>query len=103
MIDYGRGYPQRGSLGSGSQSAVVTNTTVEVVVPERVIGSIYGENESDLAHIQQISGEKVIMNDRRPRATESLVIISGTPEQTHAAQNLVHYEWAVLTMIAFNS
>ena len=76
---------------------------LEVFVPERVIGSIYGENGSDFAHIQQISGEKVIMNDPRPGAAESLVIISGTPEQTHAAQNLVHYEWVVLTMIAFNS
>lgn len=89
MADYGRGYPQRGSLGSGSQSAVVTNTTVEVVVPERVIGSIYGENGSNLAHIRQISGAKVIMNDPRPGATEGLVIISGTPEQTHAAQSLL--------------
>ncbi|XP_057871157.1 KH domain-containing protein HEN4 [Cryptomeria japonica] len=89
ITDYGRGYPQRGSLGSGSQSAVVTSTTVEVVVPERVIGSIYGENGSNLAQIRKISGAKVIMHDPRPGATEGLVVISGTPEQTHAAQSLL--------------
>uniref|UniRef100_A0A0C9S6Z6 TSA: Wollemia nobilis Ref_Wollemi_Transcript_10183_3113 transcribed RNA sequence n=1 Tax=Wollemia nobilis TaxID=56998 RepID=A0A0C9S6Z6_9CONI len=89
MTDYGRGYTPRGSFGSASQSAVVTSTTVEVVVPERVIGSIYGEGGNNLAQIRQISGAKVIMHDPRPGATEGLVVISGTPEQTHAAQSLL--------------
>jgi hypothetical protein len=80
MTDYGRGFPQRGILGSGSQSAVVTNTTVEVVVPERVIGSIYGENGNNLTQIRHIFGAKVIIHDPRLGATEGLVVISGTPE-----------------------
>lgn len=29
------------------------------------------------------------MHDPRPGATEGLVVISGTPEQTHAAQSLL--------------
>eukprot|EP01018_Ginkgo_biloba_P039773 Gb_03724 [translate_table: standard] len=92
MSDYGRGLPQRGvggGLGSGTQSAIVTNTTVEVVVPDHVIGSVYGENGSNLAQIRLISGAKVILHDPAPGATEGLVIISGTPEQTHAAQSLL--------------
>ncbi|XP_058007269.1 KH domain-containing protein HEN4 isoform X2 [Hevea brasiliensis] len=40
-------------LGSGSKSAFVTNTTVEIVVPENVIGSVYGENGSNLARLRQ--------------------------------------------------
>ncbi|XP_012081374.1 KH domain-containing protein HEN4 isoform X2 [Jatropha curcas] len=40
-------------LGSGSKSAIVTNTTVEIVVPENVIGSVYGENGSNLTRLRQ--------------------------------------------------
>ena len=39
---------------SGSRSAIVTNTTVEIVVPENVIGSVYGENGSNLARLRQV-------------------------------------------------
>ncbi|XP_021626314.1 KH domain-containing protein HEN4 isoform X2 [Manihot esculenta] len=41
-------------LGSGSKSAFVTNTTVEIVVPENVIGAVYGENGSNLARLRQL-------------------------------------------------
>eukprot|EP01018_Ginkgo_biloba_P002005 Gb_31686 [translate_table: standard] len=91
MTDYGRGVPQRGvgGFGSASQSAVVTSTTVEVVVPDHVIGSIYGENGNNLNQIRQISGAKVILHEPTPGASEGLVVISGTPEQSHAAQSLL--------------
>ncbi|ERN07461.1 KH domain-containing protein HEN4 isoform X2 [Amborella trichopoda] len=91
VTDMGRPLGPRGSgLGSGSQSAVVTSTTVEVVVPQYLMGSIFGENGSNLNQIRQISGAKVNMHDPRPGALEGLVVISGTPDQTHAAQSLLH-------------
>ncbi|KAH8484149.1 hypothetical protein H0E87_028539 [Populus deltoides] len=40
-------------LGSGGKSAFVTNTTVEIVVPENAFGSVYGENGSNLARLRQ--------------------------------------------------
>ncbi|XP_050365807.1 KH domain-containing protein HEN4 isoform X2 [Argentina anserina] len=43
-------------LGSGSKSAIVTNTTVEIIVPENVIGSVYGENGTNLARLRQRTG-----------------------------------------------
>ncbi|KAL0335422.1 UNVERIFIED_CONTAM: KH domain-containing protein HEN4 [Sesamum radiatum] len=73
-------------LGSGSRSAVVTNTTVEIVVPDNVIGSIYGENGSNLSRLRQISGAKVIVQEPRPGTTQRTVIISGTPDETQAAR-----------------
>ncbi|KAL0365223.1 UNVERIFIED_CONTAM: KH domain-containing protein HEN4 [Sesamum angustifolium] len=76
-------------LGSGSRSAVVTNTTVEIVVPDNVIGSIYGENGSNLSRLRQISGAKVIVQEPRPGTTQRTVIISGTPDETQAAQSLL--------------
>ncbi|KAF5951939.1 hypothetical protein HYC85_009883 [Camellia sinensis] len=55
---------------SGRRSVMVTNTTVEIVVPENVIGSIYGENGSNLARLRQISGAKVIVHEPHPGATD---------------------------------
>ena len=37
----------------------------------------------------KISDAKVIINDAKPGAKETLIIISGTPDQTHAAQSLI--------------
>ncbi|KAF3435099.1 hypothetical protein FNV43_RR22186 [Rhamnella rubrinervis] len=77
-------------LGSGSKSAIVTNTTVEIVVPENVIGSVYGENGNNLARLRQISGAKVIVHEPRPGSSDRIVVISGTPDETQAAQSLLH-------------
>ncbi|KAI3445797.1 hypothetical protein Pfo_002462 [Paulownia fortunei] len=76
-------------LGSGSRLAIVTNTAVEIVVPDTVFGSIYGENGSNLARLRQISGAKVIVHEPRPGATQRIVVISGTPDETQAAQSLL--------------
>lgn len=37
----------------------------------------------------QISDAKITINDPKPGASETAIIISGTPEQTHAAQSLI--------------
>lgn len=37
----------------------------------------------------QTSGAKVLIHDPKPGATEGVVIVYGTPEQTHAAQSLI--------------
>ena len=42
-----------------------------------------------LAISSQISCAKVLIHDPKPGATEGVVIVSGTPEQTHAAQSLI--------------
>ncbi|KAK9166676.1 hypothetical protein Scep_001867 [Stephania cephalantha] len=76
-------------LDCGGKSAIVTNTTVEIVVPEDLIGSVYGESGCNLNRLRQISGAQVAMHDPRPGTRESIVIISGTPDQTQAAQSLL--------------
>ncbi|KAK9096846.1 hypothetical protein Sjap_022343 [Stephania japonica] len=93
MSDTGRGLTNLragAEYGSGGKSAaIVTNTTVEIVVPEDLIGSVYGETGSNLNRLRQISGAQVVMHDPRPGTRESVVIISGTPDQTQAAQSLL--------------
>ncbi|KAF8406106.1 hypothetical protein HHK36_008186 [Tetracentron sinense] len=76
-------------LDSGSKSAIVTNTTVEIVFPEHVIGSIYGESGSNLTRLRQISGAEVTVHPPQPGKSEVMVIISGMPDQTQAAQSLL--------------
>ncbi|CAN4107901.1 unnamed protein product [Withania somnifera] len=76
-------------LGSGSRSAIVTNTTVEIMVPETVISSVYGENGSNLTRLRQISGAKVMVHEPRPGTTDRIIVISGTPDETQAAQSLL--------------
>jgi len=36
------------------KSAIVTNTTVEIVVPDDTIDYVYGENGSNLARLRQV-------------------------------------------------
>ncbi|XP_011043042.1 PREDICTED: KH domain-containing protein At4g18375 isoform X4 [Populus euphratica] len=76
-------------LGSGGKSAFVTNTTVEIAVPENSFGSVYGENGSNLARLRQISGAKVIVHEPRLGTSDRIVVISGTPDETQAAQSLL--------------
>ncbi|KAM2927952.1 hypothetical protein COP2_035251 [Malus domestica] len=93
FTDVGRGLTSlksRTEIGSGSKSAIVTNTTIEIVVPENVIGSVYGENGTNLARLRQISGAKVIVHEPRPGTTDRIIVISGTPDETQAAQSLLH-------------
>ncbi|KAK6160564.1 hypothetical protein DH2020_003945 [Rehmannia glutinosa] len=85
------GAPQRrfGGFAGGNQPAVITNTTVEVVVPRFVVPAIYGEDGGCLRQIREISDAKITITDPKPGATETMIIISGTPEQTNAAQSLI--------------
>ncbi|CAL9099737.1 unnamed protein product [Musa textilis] len=89
LPDYPGG-PQRrmGRFASGSQPAPITS--VDVFVPRSLAPSIYGEDGGCLKRILEISEAKIIITEPRPEAMETLIIISGTPEQTHAAQSLIH-------------
>ncbi|XP_008807925.2 KH domain-containing protein HEN4-like [Phoenix dactylifera] len=91
MPDYPGGAPQRKISGfaGGSHTTVITNTTVDVVVPRSLVPSIYGEEGGCLRRIREISEAKITITEPRPEAKETLIIISGTPDQTHAAQSLL--------------
>ncbi|OMO63490.1 hypothetical protein COLO4_32403 [Corchorus olitorius] len=92
ITDIGRGLTSfRGGfeLGSGNKTAIVTNTTVEIRVPENVIDSVYGENGRNLARLREISGAKVIVHEHQIGTSDRIIVISGTPDQTQAAQSLL--------------
>ncbi|KAG9145995.1 hypothetical protein Leryth_015629 [Lithospermum erythrorhizon] len=98
MIDGGGpvGFPdhpgapaRREGFSGGNHPAIITNTTMEVVVPHSVVPALYGEDGGCLRQICEISDARITITDTKPGATETLVIISGTPEQTNAAQSLI--------------
>ncbi|KAI4329445.1 hypothetical protein L6164_021709 [Bauhinia variegata] len=74
---------------NGNPIQNLTSTSVEVTIPQVYLTYIYGENNSSLIQIRQISGAKVTIHDPKPGAAEGLVILSGAPEQTRAAQSLI--------------
>ncbi|KAI3420749.1 uncharacterized protein J3R85_012447 [Psidium guajava] len=76
-------------LSRGSQPAIITSTTVEVVVPRSLVPVIYGEEGGCLKQIRQISDARITITEPKPGASDTVIIISGTPEQTHAAQSLI--------------
>ncbi|XP_050880384.1 KH domain-containing protein HEN4 [Lathyrus oleraceus] len=76
-------------LISGSKSAIVINTTIEIVVPEDTLYLVYGENGSNLARLRQISGAKVVIHEPHPGTSDRTIVLSGSPDETQAAQNLL--------------
>lgn len=77
-----------GKNGNPLQNPI--NLTVEITIPHIYLAHVYGENNGNLTQIRQTSGANVAVHDPKPGATECLVIVSGAPDQTHAAQCLLH-------------
>ncbi|KAL1364948.1 hypothetical protein AAHE18_03G253200 [Arachis hypogaea] len=75
--------------GSGSKATTVTKRTVEIPVPDDVFGSVYGENGSNLDQLRQISGAKVTVQEPRHSTRDRTVVISGTLDETRAAESLL--------------
>lgn len=38
----------------------------------------------------QVSGANLVVHDSKPGSLETLVVVSGAPDKTHAAQSLIH-------------
>ncbi|KAF2295808.1 hypothetical protein GH714_034075 [Hevea brasiliensis] len=67
------------SLRRRKRSAIVANTTLELIVSEDILGSIYGDDGNNLA---RLTGARVEVRDPSPSKSERMVVISGTPDQT---------------------
>ncbi|XP_047315160.1 KH domain-containing protein HEN4-like isoform X2 [Impatiens glandulifera] len=72
------------------RSHMARNTTVDFLVPENSIGSVCGENGSNLTRIRQISGARVLVCEPYHGITERAILISGTEDEIQTAQSLLH-------------
>ncbi|EOA36066.1 hypothetical protein CARUB_v10008567mg [Capsella rubella] len=74
----------------GSENPAMTSANVEIVIPQAYLGHVYGENCSNLNYIKQVSGANVVVHDPKAGATEGLIVVSGSSDQAHFAQSLLH-------------
>jgi transcription antitermination factor NusA-like protein len=61
----------------------------EFAIPNSAVSSVLGRGGSNISHIREISGATVKLRDPITGASDRVVEISGTPEQSHAAQSLI--------------
>ncbi|CAN8321455.1 unnamed protein product [Cochlearia groenlandica] len=87
--DVNHGFPLRNEPIC-SENPAMASANVEIVVPQAYLGHVYGENCSNLNYIKQLSGANVIVHDPKAGTTEGLVVLSGTADQAHFAQSLLH-------------
>lgn len=79
------GLPKVNDSAGRNETSGTGNTTVEIAIPPTLLGCLYGENKSNISHIKQISGANVLVQEEEAR-----VVLSGTADETHTAQCLVH-------------
>ncbi|XP_023755747.2 KH domain-containing protein HEN4 [Lactuca sativa] len=78
-----------GSTSVGRSAAIMSNMSVEILVPQSVIALVYGENGSKLTRLRQILGAKFVVHELRSGTSDHIVVISGTPNETQSAQSLL--------------
>ncbi|KAL7594424.1 hypothetical protein Lser_V15G28199 [Lactuca serriola] len=69
-----------GSTSVGRSAAIVSNMSVEILVPQTVIALVYGENGSKLTRLRQIPGAKVVVHEPRSGTSDHIVVISERAE-----------------------
>ncbi|KAJ4875719.1 RNA-binding KH domain-containing protein [Raphanus sativus] len=69
--------------------ALVTRSTLEIVLPDEVIPKLVTKSRNKLAQVSEWSGASVTLVEDRPEETQNVIRISGTPEQAGRAQSLL--------------
>ncbi|XP_004504558.1 KH domain-containing protein At4g18375 [Cicer arietinum] len=94
---YGYGSLPMGESGYGSLSSYATNlygglppqSTLEMLIPANAVGKVLGKGGANIANIRKISGATVEVPDTKYARGDRIALISGTPEQKRAAENLI--------------
>ncbi|CAN0839851.1 KH domain-containing protein HEN4 [Linum grandiflorum] len=87
--DAGPGYAVRnGPPTSGGQPV---GMPVEMVIPPNFLNHVYGEKNSNLNQIIQISGANIVVQEAKTGGGgEGVAVISGASDQIHIAKCLIH-------------
>lgn len=93
---YGYGSLPMGETGYGSTMSYssklyggLSPSTLEILVPASAVGKVMGKGGSNLANIRKISGAMVEMSESKSSRGDRIALISGTPDQKRAAENLI--------------
>ncbi|CAO2209311.1 unnamed protein product [Urochloa humidicola] len=85
----GAGHREFGGFSGPGQPSVMPNLTAEVLVPRLFIPALCGEDGGCLDKIREFSEAKITVTEPIADAMDTAVLISGTPDQMHAARSLV--------------
>lgn len=85
----GAEHRELGGFSGPGQSSMMPNLTAEVFVPRLVIPALCGEDGGCLDRIREFSEAKIAVAEPIADAMDTAVLISGTPDQMHAARSLV--------------
>jgi len=85
----GAGHRELGGFSGPGQSSVMPNVTAEVLVPRLVVPALCGEDGGCLDRIREFSEAKITVAEPIADSMDTAVLISGTPDQMHAARSLV--------------
>ncbi|KAK2437942.1 hypothetical protein P8452_33743 [Trifolium repens] len=94
---YGYGSLPMAENGYGSISSYTSNlyggmpppSTLDMLIPANAVGKVLGKGGANIANIRKISGATVEISDTRSGHGDRIALISGTPEQKRAAENLI--------------
>lgn len=81
---FGAGAPNSTApMALGSETAIAANTTIQLTVPDNMIGNILGRQGNTMREIMSLSGAKITISTRgepvEGSTTNRIVTITGTP------------------------
>nr|GMD54273.1 KH domain-containing protein At4g18375 isoform X1 [Ipomoea batatas]GMD87934.1 KH domain-containing protein At4g18375 isoform X1 [Ipomoea batatas]GMD93282.1 KH domain-containing protein At4g18375 isoform X1 [Ipomoea batatas]GMD93871.1 KH domain-containing protein At4g18375 isoform X1 [Ipomoea batatas] len=65
------------------------NYMAEVVIPAHAVGKVMGKRGTNMDNIRKISGASIEITDSKSSRGDRMALVSGTPDQKHAAENLI--------------
>ncbi|KAL4627604.1 hypothetical protein ACB092_05G177400 [Castanea dentata] len=94
---YGYGSLSMGENGYGSLPTYSSKlygglpppSTLEILVPANAVGKVMGKGGTNIANLRKISGAMIEISDSKSSRGDRIALISGTPEQKRAAENLI--------------
>ncbi|XP_062188811.1 RNA-binding KH domain-containing protein RCF3-like [Phragmites australis] len=78
-----------GAFSGPGQSSMMPNLTAEVLVPRLTIPALCGEDGGCLDRIREFSEAKITVTEPIADTMDTAILISGTPDQMHAARSLI--------------
>ncbi|KAJ9563665.1 hypothetical protein OSB04_008825 [Centaurea solstitialis] len=94
--NYGYGSLPMGDSGYGSLSSYSSKiygglppSASEMLIPAHAVGKVMGKGGANVDNIRKISGAAVEVSDSKSSRGDRVALISGTPEQKRAAENLI--------------
>ncbi|OIV91973.1 hypothetical protein TanjilG_09514 [Lupinus angustifolius] len=82
-------YGSMSSYAPTPYGGLLPPSTMEMLVPANAVGKVLGKGGSNIANIRKISGAIVEISDSKSGRGDRIALISGTPEQKRAAENLI--------------